>query len=123
MSSPTTKSLLVVVRHTPYGSSLARSSLELALAAASFGQTVGLLFMGDGVLQLIPEQDSKHMGVRNISRLIASFPLYELDRVFTDAYAIEQYGLHARELVLNTTVLDNEAMQKLMAQYDHIVGF
>jgi tRNA 2-thiouridine synthesizing protein C len=68
--------LLVLVRHSPYGSSLARTSLEVALTAATYEQPVAVLFLGEGVLQLLPEQDSTHIGVKNIGKLIASFPLY-----------------------------------------------
>ena len=78
MSSSEKKSLLVIVRHSPYGSSLARTSLEVALSSATFDQEVALLFMGDGVLHLLPEQDSSAIGVRNIAKLIASFPLYDV---------------------------------------------
>ena len=42
-------SLLVIIRCPPYGSSLARASLEVALAAAAFDQKVSLLFLGDGL--------------------------------------------------------------------------
>ena len=71
----------MVVRHSPYGSSLARASLDVALAAAAFEQPVKLLFMGDGVLQLLPEQDSRAIGQKNIGRLLSSLPLYDIDMV------------------------------------------
>ncbi len=122
MNSGQKKSLLVIVRHTPYGSSLARSSLEIALSSASFEQTVGLLFMGQGVLQLLSGQDSRSTGVRNISKLISSFPLYELDNIYVDKASLEQYGLAPDELALAVNALDDDAMHELIVQYDHIVG-
>ena len=118
-----TKSLLVVVRHTPYGSSLARSSIEVALTSATFDQTVGVLFMGHGVLQLLPEQNSDELGVRNLAKLIASFPLYDLDNIYVDAAAVKQYGLQKNELALQAEFLSEAAMRDLMQRYDHIIGF
>jgi tRNA 2-thiouridine synthesizing protein C len=118
-----TKSLLVIVRHTPYGNSLARSSLEVALTSATFDQTVGVLFMGHGVLQLLPEQNSDALGVRNIAKLIASFPLYDLNNIYVDQYALEQHGLQKTDLLLEPEFLNETAMQDLMRGYDHIVGF
>ena len=123
MSSSGKKSLLVVVRHSPYGSSLARTSLEVALSSATFDQQVGLLFMGDGVLQLLPEQDSSTTGVRNIAKLMASFPLFELDQIFADETALARYGLMGQELPQNLQRLDDEAMRQLLTRYDHILGF
>jgi tRNA 2-thiouridine synthesizing protein C len=59
------KSILIVLRHSPYGSSLAKASLDVAFAHAAFEQSVDLLFLGDGVLQLLPEQDSQLLGMKN----------------------------------------------------------
>lgn len=123
MPSPTTKSLLVIVRHTPYGSSLGRTSLEVALTSATFDQTVGVLFMGHGVLQLLPEQQSDVLGVRNIAKLIASFPLYDLNNIHVEQAALEQHGLQKSDLMLEPELLSETAMQSLMRRYDHIVGF
>ena len=123
MTSTGKKSLLVVVRHSPYGSSLARTSLEVALSSATFDQQVGLLFMGDGVLQLLSEQDSSTLGVRNIAKLMASFPLFELDQLFADETALAMYRLEEQALPQNLQRLDDDAMRQLLVHYDHILGF
>ncbi|MDX1735029.1 MAG: sulfurtransferase complex subunit TusC, partial [Halioglobus sp.] len=84
---------LLVIRHSPYGGSLARSAVDTALAAAAFDQPVTLLFMGDGVLQLLPGQDSKAAGMKNIGRQLASLPLYDIDKVYLDSDAAARYRL------------------------------
>lgn len=123
MTTTNKKSLLVVVRHAPYGSSLARTALEVALSSATFEQSVGLLFIGDGVFHLLPEQDSSAIGVRNIARLIASFPLYDLECLFADEAALTQYGLNRQELPQKLQQLDDNAMAELLKRFDHIVSF
>ena len=123
MTSLKTKSLLVIVRHTPYGSSLARSAIEIALVSGTFDQRVGVLFMGNGVLQLLPEQDSVALGVRNIAKLIASFPLYDVNNIYVDEAALKQHGLQENELSLQSEFLNQSAMRDLLQRYDHIVGF
>ena len=123
---PTTekKSLLVVVRRSPYGSSLARTSLEVALSGTTFEQDVGVLFMGDGVLHLLPGQDTGALGVRNIAKLIASFPLYELDSLFADETALRHHGIAQHQAQpQNIEWLDNRAMMELLTRYDHIMSF
>jgi len=123
---PTTekKSLLVVVRRSPYGSSLARTSLEVALSGTTFEQDVGVLFMGDGVLHLLPGQDTGALGVRNIAKLIASFPLYELDSLFADETALRHHGIAQHQaLPQNIEWLDTGAIAELLTRYDHIMSF
>ena len=51
-----TKSLGVINSTAPYGVSNGQESLDLALAAANFGQDVTLFFVDDGVFQLLKSQ-------------------------------------------------------------------
>ncbi|MEZ5504193.1 MAG: sulfurtransferase complex subunit TusC [Halioglobus sp.] len=117
------KSTLIVVRHSPYGSSLARASIDAALAHAAFGQPVDLLFMGDGVLQLLPCQDSSAIDARNIGRLLASLPMYDIDSIYIDARAAAHYKLDISQVPLDARPLENAELHQLMAQYDHLMGF
>ena len=117
------KRLLLIVRHSPYGSSLARASLDLALAAAAFDQPISLLFSGAGVLQLLPRQDCEARGVKNIGRLLASLPLYGIERVYVDAEAARRYRLDLAAAPLDTLPLDERAMAALLCSHDQLLGF
>jgi tRNA 2-thiouridine synthesizing protein C len=55
------KKILLVSRHAPYGNSTARESIDIALAAAAYDQDIGILFMDDGVFQLLKNQQSQHV--------------------------------------------------------------
>jgi tRNA 2-thiouridine synthesizing protein C len=79
--------------------------------------------MGHGVLHLLCEQNSEALGIRNIAKLISSFPLYDLNNIYVDQGALEQHGLQKADLLLDPEFLNETAMQDLMRRYDHIVGF
>ena len=123
MTATDRKNLLVVVRRSPYGSSLARASLDVALAAAAFEQPVQLLFMGDGVLQLLAEQESQAIGTKNIGRLLASLPLYDIKRVYVDAEAATRYAIDLASAPVATQKLNGAEIRELMANCDHLLGF
>lgn len=123
MIQPIKKSVLIVLRHSPYGSSLAKASLDVTLATAAFEQAVDLLFLGDGVLQLLPDQDSRPLGIRNIGRQLASLPLYDIDGVYVDAESAKRYNVNLAHAPFETRLLDGMAMHRLMARYDHLLGF
>ena len=46
MTAAPKKTVLIVLRHSPYGSGLAKAALDTALATAAFDQAVDLLFIG-----------------------------------------------------------------------------
>ena len=117
------KRQLVVIRHTPYGSSLGRAAVDVALAAAAFDQPIAVLFLGDGVLQLLPDQDSAAIDKKNIAKFIASLPLYDIESIFVDAHALSQFAIEADDLPQTTRVLDDDAIRALMAHQHHLLGF
>jgi len=117
------KKTLIVVRHTPYGSSLARAALDAALAMAAFAQTVDILFLGDGVLHLMPQQDGAAIGVNTIGKLLSSLPLYDIDSVYVDAASATKYQLDISDTPIAGQFLDQAGIQQLLSANDHLLGF
>lgn len=112
-----------MLRHSPYGSGLAKAALDTALATAAFDQPVDLLFIGDGVLQLIPDQDSHASGIKNLGRQLASLPLYDINRVYVDTQAATHYNLDLSKVPVEAHPLNESEMRQLMTGYDHLLGF
>ncbi len=115
--------VLVVSRHSPYGSGLARAALDTALAAAAFDHTPSLLFAGDGVLQLLPAQDSSAIGQRNQARVLDSLPLYDIERLFVDEAALASYQLAPSDLTVNVQVLNDSEIRQLLLNHRRILSF
>ena len=115
--------MLMILRHSPYGSSLARASLDVALATAAFEQAVDLLFLGDGVLQLQPDQDTQRLGIKNIGKQLASLPLYDINSVYVDAEAAARYNMDLSRAPVATQPLNLGGIHQLMVEYDHLLGF
>lgn len=116
-------SVLLVTRHAPYGASLARSALDAALAAAAFDRPPTLLFLGDGVLQLLPSQDTSGIGTRSHRKVLDSLPLYDIDTLYVDSQAMAEHGLAAADLPAGVHPVDDAAIRELLASHDHILGF
>ena len=116
------KRIVIVIRHAPYGHSMARACVDLALAMGAFEQDFDLLFMGEGVLQLLPHQDAGAIGLKNIGRALSSLPLVDVDAVYVDASALARYGLNEQELVLPTVPVEGDSLHRLLCDCDHLVG-
>lgn len=117
------KSLLLLMRHAPYGSSLARTGIDMALAAAAFEQNVSVLFTGDGILQLLPEQDAQLVGAKNLGRIIASMPLYGIETFYVDTASAAQRGIGPSDLPEQALMLDSDALQTLLHGHHHVINF
>lgn len=113
---------LVISRHPP-GHSLARSALDTTLALATFDMPVTLLLLEDAVLQLVPDQDCSDLGVRNLSRLLDSLPLYDVEVVHVDAEAAARHGLRASALPDYVRLVDASEQQALLLGHRHLLGY
>lgn len=115
--------VLVTLSHSPYGSSLARAAVDTLLAGAAFDQPVALLLSGAGVLNLLPEQNARVAGARNLGKLLASLPMYDIDIIYVDAAAVEQFGIDPQRLPDAARLLDRAAIRRLMDAHRHLLGF
>lgn len=123
MANTSTNSTLAIIRHAPYGNSLARAAIDAALASAAFEQRVTLLFVGDGVLQLLPEQEPAAIGRKSHARVLSSLPLYGIEQVYVDAGSVKRYQLDLAQAPVDAVALDDCAMRDLLLQHKHLLGF
>ncbi|MGK2913256.1 MAG: DsrE family protein, partial [Porticoccaceae bacterium] len=72
------KRILFMFRHAPYGSALAREGLEAALAAGAYGQQPSVLFLDDGVWQLLAGQNGRPLNAKTHQTMLSALPLYDV---------------------------------------------
>ena len=117
------KRILLVCRRGAYGQSLSRAALDVALAAAAFEQHVTLLFMGDGVWQLLPEQDPAGIGLKNLNATLRSMPLYDIEQFYVDEEALTSRGIALNELEGQCTALSSQQMAEFIDAHDQVLSF
>ncbi|WP_339648586.1 sulfurtransferase complex subunit TusC [Halopseudomonas pelagia] len=115
------KSLLVISCHPP-ARLAAREALDLVLAAAAFGVPTGLLFMDDGVLQLLKGQDAKAAGQKSLSANLQALELYGVEDVMVCQHSLAARGLKARQCLLDSRVVDSAEIASLLEHYDQVVS-
>lgn len=113
---------MVVIRHSPYSSSMARTALDIVLAAGAFEQPVTVLLYGDGVLQLLPHQQSDRLGTKNHAKQLAALPLYGIEKIYADTQSLTQYGVDVALAPLPVESISGEAVQGLLSEHDHVLG-
>jgi tRNA 2-thiouridine synthesizing protein C len=121
--SQSRKKLLLVLRRAPYGDTLARASLDVALAAAAFDQQVELLFMDDGVWQLLPAQQPTAIGAKNLYKTLQSMPLYDIESFYVEADSLAQRQLSPDQLECQVQLLEAEDLPVFMDSFDQVLGF
>lgn len=121
--SDSKKSFLIINRKAPYGSSAARDALDVALTISVFEQRLSLLFIEDGVLQLLPEHNAAAIGQKNLSANLAMLEMYDIDQLYVCSHALQQRGICPADIKLNITLLDQRGIAALIKQQDQVLSF
>ncbi len=105
---------LIIQRSAPYGSLFANESLDLALGFAVMDCETRMLFVDDGVLQLLRNQSPTTQ--KNLSKNLAALPLYGVEKLYCDSASLQRRNLAPEQLIDGVEVLDNQQIQQLIAQ-------
>lgn len=117
------KRYLIICRRPPYGESYAREALDVALAAAAFDQSIALLFLGDGIAQLLTAHDSAAIGEKSFEKQLSALPLYDINSIYVDAAALQQRGFSTTDLSLPAQAVSDAEISALLKNRDVVLNF
>ena len=117
------KRFMFVNRKAPYGTIYALESLEVVLITATFDQDVSLVFLDDGVYELMKGQDTAGIGIKNHSRTYRALEGYDVEKLYVERESLQARGLTEADLLVDVQVLSTAEMAALMAEQDVVLSF
>jgi len=117
------KKVMFVNRKAPYGTIYALESLEVVLIAATFDQDVSLVFLDDGVYELVKGQNTKGIGIKNFSPTYRALEGYDVEKLYVERESLVARGLTEDQLLVDVEVLSSAQMGELMKQQDVVLSF
>ncbi|EFQ62501.1 MULTISPECIES: sulfurtransferase complex subunit TusC [Pseudomonas] len=112
------KSLLMISRQAPWSGPSAREALDIVLAGGAFDLPIGLLFMDDGVFQLMPNQNAKAVQQKDLSANLQALELFGVEEVFACRHSLAERGLVPPA---SAQPLSSEAIGELIDRYDQVI--
>ncbi|MFT5607705.1 MAG: tRNA 2-thiouridine synthesizing protein C [Parvicella sp.] len=133
----TKKKMMYVSRNAPHGSIYAHEGLEAVLMAAAFEQHVCMAFIGDGVFQLMKQQDTSEIESKNFSVTFNALGDYDVTHLYVEEESLQERGLDLNDLMPITwadesqnwvekpsvAAVSRQAMAHLMAEQDLMFNF
>ena len=117
------KKFMFVNRKAPYGTIYALESLEVVLITATFDQDVSLVFIDDGVYDIVKGQQTKDIGIKNFSPSYRALEGYDVEKLYVDEESLKSRGLTEKDLLVPVEILNTQQMAELMAQQDVVLSF
>lgn len=115
------KSVLLISRQAPWAGIAAAEALDIALAAGAFDLPLSILFMDDGVYQLLAEQQPQLLEQKDLSANLQALPMFGIEQLYVAQHCLAERGVNISQLAIKAAALDDLHIQQLMGQFDHVV--
>lgn len=119
----TARNLLIISSHAPYGMQHSKDALDIALACSVFNIKVSMLFLDDGIYQLIKNQQSKLIGKKNLESMLSALPVYDIDKIYVSHTDLTTRGLDEKSLFMHVNLLESNEINRLIQQQDQVLHF
>jgi tRNA 2-thiouridine synthesizing protein C len=116
------KSLLIISRQSPWSGPSAREALDIALAGGAFDLPLGMLFLDDGVLQLLPAQNARALQQKDLTANLQALSMFGVDDLFACGTSLNERGIDSASLSLEElAILQPQELAALIDRYDQVI--
>jgi len=118
------KRIAFVFTQGPHGNAGGREGLDALLATSALCDHIGVFFIADGVLLLLPGQQPEKIQARNFIATFGVLPLYDVDKYYLCAESLAQRGLgDVDNWVLNAEILPAADWRQTLSGFDTVLTF
>ena len=105
------KRVLYLLRRPP--SVAAKETIDLVLVSGVFEQAVSVLFMDDGVFQLV--------GLGERQSPVKALPTYGVEAIHVAAHSLAERGIALADIAMEVATADRQAVRALIEEHDIVV--
>ena len=117
--------LAFLFRTAPHGNAISREGLDALLAATAVcdEEEIGVFFIDDGVLNLLDGQNPELLLQKDFIRTFKLLDLYDIEQRFICADSLDQYNLHAEQLIISAEKIDRTLLINKLSQAEKVFTF
>ena len=115
-------SILFIQTEAPHGRINPQEGLDAILMGSAFTRCA-VLFIEEGILQLLANQDTARVESKNFSQTYGALEDYGVTELYCSQRGLDKLGLGLSELILKVTPVDDEAIRQLINSHDKVLSF
>lgn len=121
--TPTTKSIAIINTQAPFSSATGKEALDAALIFGSFEQAISLFFIGDGVFQVIGNQNASSLETKDYLKTFSALTFYDIENIYVCQQSLTERNLPANFHVDNIQVLTTAEFSQRLHSHQVIYRF
>lgn len=123
MSNKTTKAIAIINSKPPFAQANGKEALDVALIFGSFEQEVSLFFHGDGVWQLMNNQEPSLLHLKNYLKTFGALEFYDIENIYVCQQSLSDRKLPIDFHIDTVQVLPSANYNNKLAEHSVIYRF
>lgn len=115
--------LTYLFQTAPHTSSSGREGVDALMAASAYCEDITVIFVGDGVTQLLHGQQPEEILSKDYAPMFKLFDLYDIEQVFVCEQSLAERGLANADLVIDAEKLTISEVACKLNQAGKILTF
>ncbi|MGF1765096.1 sulfurtransferase complex subunit TusC [Aliivibrio kagoshimensis] len=112
-----------IFNSAPHGSSSGREGLDALLAASAYTDNIRVLFVNDGVYQLLSKQQPELIQSRDYISTFKMLGLYEVDDIYACKASLMARQIDEKQLIIEANSVSAIEIQQLIDECDNVLVF
>lgn len=117
------KSYLIIFTNSPFGSFKTQEALDLSLAFSAFEAKVSMLFLNEGVLNLVDDLDGVKNLRKNFTKILSSLDIYDIESIYVDNESMEKYNISNKNFISLFRLISRNRITELIENHDVVFNF
>ncbi|TWX73812.1 sulfurtransferase complex subunit TusC [Colwellia sp. C1TZA3] len=117
------KTIAIINTHAPFSNAAGKEALDAALIFGSYEQATSLFFLGDGVFQLIGDQNASAIEIKDYLKTFSALEFYDIENIYVCQQSLTERSLTAHFHINNVQVLSKQAFSQRLHQHNVIYRF
>jgi len=117
------KSIAIINTTAPFSHAIAKEAMDVALIYGSYEQDTHLFYQGDGVYQLIDNQQPDKIAIKDFLKTFSAFEFYDLEHIYLCKQSLIERNLLEVFHIDNVKVLEKDEFAAALHQHHVILNF
>jgi tRNA 2-thiouridine synthesizing protein C len=122
-AKPVDKTVAIVNTQAPFSTADGKEALDAALIFGSYEQATSLFFLGDGVFQVIGDQNASAIEIKDYLKTFSALAFYDIENIYVCQQSLTERNLKANFHLENVQVLASETFSQRLHQHNVIYRF
>jgi len=112
----------IVIHQTALTNASFKESIDLALVCAAFDQKVNLIFVDNGVYNLMTKQNYQSIGDKNHLDILKGLEFYDIENIYVEEESLENRKISKNKLIESCKILSINEIKRLHEKSNQVVS-